>query len=132
VHSADIQDRDGGVLLMAALFGMYPFLLKLYADAGYQGPVFQTALTDKILAERTPDQGATGKEAAALGRGAREDAKASYAALAGEAKDTLLDAIYQICWRAGRSRRNSPLGTAQISIAQSAATSARSRAMPPT
>lgn len=29
---------------MASLFGLYPFLLKLYADGGYQGPVFQTAL----------------------------------------------------------------------------------------
>jgi transposase len=29
---------------MATLFGLYPFLLKLYADGGYQGPVFQTAL----------------------------------------------------------------------------------------
>ena len=27
VHAADIQDRDGGVLLMATLFGLYPFLL---------------------------------------------------------------------------------------------------------
>ncbi|WP_322786482.1 transposase [Gluconacetobacter diazotrophicus] len=36
-HAADIQDRDGGVMLMATLFGLYPFLLKLYADAGYQG-----------------------------------------------------------------------------------------------
>ncbi len=27
-------------MLMATLFGMYPFLLKLYADAGYQGPKF--------------------------------------------------------------------------------------------
>jgi transposase len=44
VHSADIQDRDGGVLVMATLFGLYPFLLKLYADGGYQGPIFQTAL----------------------------------------------------------------------------------------
>jgi transposase len=44
VHSADIQDRDGGVLVMATLFGMYPFLLKLYADGGYQGPEFQRAL----------------------------------------------------------------------------------------
>jgi hypothetical protein len=44
VHSADIQDRDGGVLVMATLFGMYPFLLALYADAGYQGPQFQPAL----------------------------------------------------------------------------------------
>lgn len=44
VHSADIQDRDGGVLLMATLFGLYPFLLKLYADGGYQGPEFQAAM----------------------------------------------------------------------------------------
>jgi len=44
VHAADLQDRDGGVLLMATLFGLFPFLRKLYADGGYQGPVFQQAL----------------------------------------------------------------------------------------
>ena len=44
VHGADIQDRDGGVLLMATLFGLYPFLLKLYADGGHQGQQFKTAL----------------------------------------------------------------------------------------
>jgi transposase len=44
VHPADIQDRDGGALVMATLFGLYPFLLKLYADGGYQGPVFQSAV----------------------------------------------------------------------------------------
>ena len=44
VHPADIQDRDGGILVMATLFGMYPFLQKLFADAGYQGPEFSTAL----------------------------------------------------------------------------------------
>jgi transposase len=44
VHAADIQDRDGGVLLMATLFGLYPFLLKLYADGGYQSAGFQNAL----------------------------------------------------------------------------------------
>ena len=33
IHAADIQDRDGGVLLMSTLFGMFPFLAKLYADA---------------------------------------------------------------------------------------------------
>jgi transposase len=44
VHAADIQDRDGGAMLMATLFGLYPFLLKLYADGGYQGPVFQQAM----------------------------------------------------------------------------------------
>jgi putative transposase len=41
VHPADIQDRDGGVLVLATLFGLYPFLQKLFADGGYQGPVFQ-------------------------------------------------------------------------------------------
>jgi transposase len=45
VHGADIQDRDGGALVMATLFGLYPFLLKIYADGGYQGPVFQKAVT---------------------------------------------------------------------------------------
>jgi transposase len=44
VHAADIQDRDGGMLVMATLFGLYPFLLKLYADGGYQGTKFQKAL----------------------------------------------------------------------------------------
>jgi transposase len=44
VHAADIQDRDGGMMLMATLFGLYPFLLKLYADGGYQGPQFQRAM----------------------------------------------------------------------------------------
>ena len=49
VHAADIQDRDGGELVMATMFGMYPFLLKLYADGGYQGPRFRDAV-GKILA----------------------------------------------------------------------------------
>ena len=44
VHAANIQDRDGGVLLLATLFGLFPFLRKLYADAAYQGPKFQKAL----------------------------------------------------------------------------------------
>jgi transposase len=44
VHTADIQDRDGGVLVMGTLFGLFPFLLKLYADSGYQGPQFQAGL----------------------------------------------------------------------------------------
>ena len=44
VHAADVQDRDGGTLLMASLFGAFPFLLKLYADGGYQGPEFQSAI----------------------------------------------------------------------------------------
>ncbi len=49
VHAADVQDRDGGALVMATLFGLYPLLLKLYADGGYQGVAFQRAVK-KILA----------------------------------------------------------------------------------
>ena len=48
VHPADIQDRDGGALVLSSLFGMFPFLEKLFADGGYQGPKFQKAIT-KIL-----------------------------------------------------------------------------------
>ena len=44
VHRADVQDRDGGLLVMSTLFGLYPFLLKLYADGGYQGPAFQAGV----------------------------------------------------------------------------------------
>jgi transposase len=50
VHAADIQDRDGGAMLMATLFGLYPFLLKLYADGGYQGPQFRQAIA-RIIAQ---------------------------------------------------------------------------------
>ena len=49
VHAADIQDRDGGALLMATLFSAFPFLVKLYADGGYQGPEFQSAVK-RVLA----------------------------------------------------------------------------------
>ena len=49
VHPADIQDRDGGVLL-STLFGLFPFLKKLFADGGYQGPQFKRAVAE-ILPE---------------------------------------------------------------------------------
>ena len=38
------QDRDGGLALPATLFGLFPFLGKLFADSAYQGPVFHRAL----------------------------------------------------------------------------------------
>jgi transposase len=50
VHPADIQDRDGGVLLLSTLFGLFPFLKKLFADGGYQGPQFEQAVAN-ILPE---------------------------------------------------------------------------------
>ena len=48
VHAADIQDRDGGILVLASLFGLYPFLTRLFADAGYQGPKFRTAVAKAL------------------------------------------------------------------------------------
>ena len=48
VHAADIQDRDGGALVTATLFGRYPFLGKLIADGGYQGPVFRQAVKKRL------------------------------------------------------------------------------------
>lgn len=45
VHSADVQDRDGGVLVMATMFGLHPFLKKLFADGGYQGSQFRNGVT---------------------------------------------------------------------------------------
>src|ERR1700687_375499 len=47
VHSAGVQDRDGGIWF-ATLFGQFPFLTKLFADSAYAGPIFDTAL-DKVL-----------------------------------------------------------------------------------
>jgi len=44
VHGADIQDRDGGIMLLATMFGMHPFLKKLFADAAYQGAGFNDGL----------------------------------------------------------------------------------------
>jgi Transposase DDE domain len=48
VHPANIRDRDGGILLLATLFGMYPFLKELFADDAYQGPEFHKALAKAL------------------------------------------------------------------------------------
>lgn len=48
VHHAGIQDCDGGILVMATLFGLYPFPLKLYPDGGYIGHVFQRGVKKAI------------------------------------------------------------------------------------
>jgi transposase len=48
VTAADVQDRDGGAWLHATLFGLYPFLLRLYADGGYQGPVFRKSVKAEL------------------------------------------------------------------------------------
>ncbi len=50
VHAADIQDRDGGVLLVSTLFGLYPFLQRMFADGGYQGQTFKRGV-GKLLTQ---------------------------------------------------------------------------------
>jgi hypothetical protein len=37
VHSAGIQDRDGGISLLATMKGLFPFLEKLFADRPIKG-----------------------------------------------------------------------------------------------
>jgi putative transposase len=44
VHPANLQDRDGGMLLLTALADRFPLLKKLFADAAYRGPQFRQAL----------------------------------------------------------------------------------------
>jgi transposase len=46
VHSAGIQDRDGGIALLETMKGLFPFLEKLYADSAYQGPIFANKLAE--------------------------------------------------------------------------------------
>jgi putative transposase len=48
VSGADVQDRDGGVALLSTLFGLFPFLRKLFADSAYAGPKFHGALAQVL------------------------------------------------------------------------------------
>ena len=47
VHPADVQDRDGAPLVLAAARFLYPWLRHVFADGGYRGSKLATAL-DKI------------------------------------------------------------------------------------
>jgi transposase len=44
VHPADIQDRDGGPLLLASIRHTLPWLRHVFADAAYAGAKFEQAL----------------------------------------------------------------------------------------
>src|SRR6516164_8394861 len=45
IHPADIQDRDGGILLLATLFGMYPF---------FKRPWRRSCLSSKLKSSSAP------------------------------------------------------------------------------
>jgi hypothetical protein len=44
VHPANVQERDGGILLLVAFDNRFPLLAKLFADGAYQGPLFHKAV----------------------------------------------------------------------------------------
>ena len=48
VTAADVQDRDGGLLLLSSLFGQFPFLQKLFADKAYTGPIFKDGVASAM------------------------------------------------------------------------------------
>jgi transposase len=62
VHTADIQDRDGGVLVLSTMADLYTHLEALFADGGYQGPKFRKAVAEilpklSIAIVKRSDQG---------------------------------------------------------------------------
>ena len=44
VHPADLQDRDGGSLVLASIRRLYPWLRHIFADGGYAGDKLRGAL----------------------------------------------------------------------------------------
>lgn len=57
VHAASVQDRDGAGPLLKASRRSFPFIAKVFADAGYQGPRVATATRIAIeIVKRKPGQ----------------------------------------------------------------------------
>lgn len=44
IHAADIQDRDGGPLVLKEIVRRFPWLRHIFADGGYAGDKFKNAL----------------------------------------------------------------------------------------
>jgi len=44
VHPADVQDRDGGLLVLRAVRKLFPFVERIFADGGYQGAATAAAV----------------------------------------------------------------------------------------
>src|SRR6201997_3966538 len=56
VHSADVQDRDGAPLVIAAIHDLFPWLRHLFADSAYAGGKLLKAASDRIFVN-VPDAG---------------------------------------------------------------------------
>lgn len=46
VHPADVQDRDGARQVLRTARRLFPFIDRIFADAGYQGPKMAKAVAD--------------------------------------------------------------------------------------
>ena len=44
MHPADVQDRDGGLLVLQEARRLFPFIERVFADGGYQGPATAAAV----------------------------------------------------------------------------------------
>jgi transposase len=44
IHPADVQDRDGGLLVLGEARRLVPFIERIFADGGYQGPATAAAV----------------------------------------------------------------------------------------
>lgn len=51
VHEANIQDRDGAVLVLKSIRRFYPFLRHVFADGGYRGPKLRAAMSTEWTIE---------------------------------------------------------------------------------
>ena len=46
VHPADVQDRDGAGQVLRKARRLFPFIERIFADAGYQGPKMAKTVAD--------------------------------------------------------------------------------------
>lgn len=46
VHPADIQDRDGALLVLPEVRRLFPFVERIFADGGYQGAATAAAVRE--------------------------------------------------------------------------------------
>jgi transposase len=57
VHSASVQDRDGAALVLDRITRRFPFIERIFADAGYQGPRVADAAPRPVEIVRRTDPG---------------------------------------------------------------------------
>ena len=57
VHSASVQDRDGAALVLDHITRRFPFLERIFADAGYQGPRIAEAAPRPVEIIKRTDAG---------------------------------------------------------------------------